>query len=73
MVQLLEQIGEYGGELAGPSTSSTCCSWNVLERRLQKLLTIDTDLQTIIPIIAQAFEISDDQTIYTVHLHEGHR
>lgn len=73
VVQPLEAIGEYGGELAGPSTSPTCCGWDVLEMRLQKLLTIDTDLQTIIPNIAQAFEISDDQTTFTIHLREGHK
>ena len=57
VVQPLEAVGEYGGELAGPSTNPTCCGWDVLEMRLQKLLTIDTDLQTIIPNIAQAFEV----------------
>ena len=73
VVQPLEAVGEYGGELAGPSTNPTCCGWDVLEMRLQKLLTIDTDLQTIIPNIAQAFEISDDQTTFTIHLREGHK
>ena len=72
VVQPLESVGEYGGELAGPSTNPTCCGWDALEMRLQKLLTIDTDLTTIIPNIAQAFEISDDQTTYTIHLREGH-
>ena len=73
VVQPLEAVGEYGGELAGPSTNPTCCGWDALEMRLQKLLTIDTDLTTIIPNIAQAFEISDDQTTYTIHLREGHK
>ena len=73
VVQPLESVGEYGGELAGPSTNPTCCGWDALEMRLQKLLTIDTDLTTIIPNIAQAFEISDDQTTYTIHLREGHK
>ncbi len=73
VVQPLEAVGEYGGELAGPSTNPTCCGWDVLEMRLQKLLTIDTDLQTIIPNIAQAFEISDDQTTFTIHLRQGHK
>ena len=73
VVQPLESVGEYGGELAGPSTNPGCCGWDALEMRLQKLLTIDTDLTTIIPNIAQAFEISADQTTYTIHLREGHR
>ena len=73
VVQPLEAVGEYGGELAGPSTNPTCCGWDALEMRLQKLLTIDTDLTAIIPNIAQAFEISDDQTTFTIHLRGGHK
>ncbi|MCE2472943.1 MAG: ABC transporter substrate-binding protein [Anaerolineae bacterium] len=73
VVQPLESIGEYGGELAGPTTNPTCCGWDVLEMRLQKLLTIDTDLTSIIPNIARAYEVSDDQTTFTFHLREGHR
>ena len=73
VVQPLESVGSYGGELAGPSTNPTCCGWDALEMRLQKLLTIDTDLTAIIPNIAQAFEISDDQTTFTIHLRGGHK
>ena len=73
VVQPLESIGEYGGELAGPTTNPTCCGWDVLEMRLQKLLTIDTDLTSIIPNIARAYEVSDDQTTFTFHLREGHK
>ncbi len=73
VVQPLEAIGEYGGELAGPTTNPTCCGWDVLEMRLQKLLTIDTDLFTIIPNIAQSIDISDDHTTFTIHLREGHK
>ncbi|MCY3834232.1 MAG: ABC transporter substrate-binding protein, partial [Chloroflexi bacterium] len=73
VVQPLEAVGEYGGELAGPTTNPTCCGWDVLEMRLQKLLTIDTDLSSIIPNIARAYEVSDDWTTFTFHLREGHR
>ena len=73
VVQPLDAVGEYGGELAGPSTNPTCCGWDALEMRLQKLLTIDTDLTSIIPNIAQSMDISDDQTVFTVHLREGHK
>lgn len=73
VVQPLEQIGEYGGELKGPSALPNCCGWDVLEMRLQKLLTIDTDLSTIIPNVAQAYEVSDDLTTFTFHLREGHK
>ena len=73
VVQPLEAIGEYGGELAGPSTNPTRGGWDVLEMRLQKLLTIDTDLASIIPNIVRAYQVSDDQTTFTFHLREGHR
>jgi len=73
VVQPLEAIGEYGGELAGPTTNPTCCGWDVLEMRLQKLLTIDTDLATIIPNIAQSFHVSDDQMTFTISIREGHK
>lgn len=73
VVHTLNSVGVYGGELAGPSTSPTCCGWDVLEMRLQKLFTIDTDLQTIIPNIAKSIEISDDQTTFTISLREGHK
>ncbi len=73
VVQPLEQVGVYGGELAGPTTNPTCCGWDVLEMRLQKLLTIDTDLSSIIPNIAQSYEVSDDFTTFTFRIREGHR
>ncbi|MEM7797735.1 MAG: ABC transporter substrate-binding protein [Chloroflexota bacterium] len=73
VVEPLNGIGVYGGELAGPSTSPTCCGWDVLQMRLQKLFTIDTDLQTIIPNVAKGIDISDDQTTFTIYLREGHK
>lgn len=73
VVQPLESVGVYGGELVGPSAVATCCGWDVLEMRLQKLFTIDTDLQSIIPNIAQSYEVNEDSTVYTIHLREGHR
>ncbi|MCY4538958.1 MAG: ABC transporter substrate-binding protein [Chloroflexi bacterium] len=73
VVQPLEQVGVYGGELAGPTTNPTCCGWDVLEMRLQKLLTIDTDLTSIIPNIAESYEVSDDFTTFTFTIREGHR
>ena len=73
VVQPLEQVGVYGGELAGPTTNPTCCGWDVLEMRLQKLLTIDTDLTSIIPNIAQSYEVSDDLMTFTFTIREGHK
>ncbi len=73
VVEPFESVGVYGGELAGPSTNPTCCGWDAIEMRLQKLLTIDTDLTTIIPNIAKSYEVSDDSTVYTITLREGHK
>lgn len=73
VVQPLSGTGVYGGELAGPSTNPTCCGWDVLEMRLQKLFTVDTDLASIIPNIAKSIEISDDQTTFTISIREGHK
>ncbi len=73
VVQPLEQVGVYGGELAGPTTNPTCCGWDVLEMRLQKLLTIDTDLTSIIPNIAQSYKVSDDLMTFTFTIREGHK
>ena len=73
VVEPLNTIGTYGGELAGPSTSPTCCGWDVSEMVMQKLFTIDTDLQTIIPNIAYDYDLSDDLTQLTIFLREGHK
>ena len=73
VVEPLHAIGEYGGQLAAPSTSPTCCGWDVSEMVMQKLFTIDTDLQSIVPNIAESYEESDDLTQLTIHLREGHK
>ena len=73
VVEPLESIGEYGGELAGPTTSPTCCGWDVSEMVMQKLFTIDTDLQSIIPNIAYGYSESEDLTQLTIHLRQGHK
>ena len=73
VVEPLDAIGSYGGELAGPATSPTCCGWDVSEMVMQKLFTIDTDLQSIIPNIARGYEMSEDLTQLTIHLREGHK
>ncbi len=73
VVEPLDAIGAYGGELAAPSTSPTCCGWDVSEMVMQKLFTIDTDLQSIIPNIAYGYEQSDDLTQLTIYLRAGHK
>ncbi len=73
VVQPLASIGEYGGELVGPTTNPTCCGWDVIEARLQKLFTIGPDLVSIIPNIAKGYDVSDDQRTFTIYLREGHK
>ena len=73
VVEPLDAIGSYGGELSGPSTSPTCCGWDVSEMVMQKLFTIDTDLQTVIPNIAYGYAVSEDQKQLTIFLREGHK
>lgn len=69
----LESVGVYGGELVGPSTAATCCGWDTIEMRIQKLFTFDTDLSTIIPNVAKGYEVNEDSTVFTIYLREGHR
>ena len=73
VVEPLVAIGAYGGELAAPSTSPTCCGWDVSEMVMQKLFTIDTDLQSIIPNIAYGYAESEDLTQLTIYLRQGHK
>ena len=73
VVQPLVGVGEYGGELAGPSTNPACCGWDELEMRVQKLFTIDTDLTNIIPNVAESVEVSGDQTVFTISIRAGHK
>ena len=69
----LDSIGQYGGELAGPATDPNSAGWDVSRILLQPLLTLDTDLQTLIPNVARDFEVAEDQTSVTYHLREGHK
>lgn len=73
VVQPLQSIGEYGGELVGPTTNPTCCGWDVIEARLQKLFTIGPDLVSIVPNIAKGYDVSEDQTTFTIYLRKGHK
>ena len=73
VVEPLESVGVYGGELVGPATQPNGAGWDVLEMRLQKLLLIDTDLKSIIPNIAKSVEVSEDQRVYTITLRSGHK
>ena len=34
VIEPLNEVGSYGGELAGPSIVPTCCGWDAIEARL---------------------------------------
>ncbi|MEM6428508.1 MAG: ABC transporter substrate-binding protein [Deinococcota bacterium] len=73
VVDPLNGIGVYGGELAGPTTVPSCCGWDAIQARMQKLFNIDTDLRGIVPNVARGVDISEDQTSFTIYLREGHK
>ncbi|WDR04793.1 ABC transporter substrate-binding protein [Devosia rhodophyticola] len=64
-------IGEYGGMLSSPATVPNQSSWDTLEMRIQPMLTYDTDYKTIIPNIAESFDLSEDGKTITLKLREG--
>ena len=71
VVEPLISIGKYGGILKGPAVTPNCCSWDIVEMRLQKMLTFGTDYLTPVPNIAKSFTLSDDLKTITLTLREG--
>jgi len=71
VVEPLVSIGKYGGILKGPAVTPNCCSWDIVEMRLQKMLTFGTDYLTPVPNIAKSFKLSDDLKTITLTLREG--
>jgi peptide/nickel transport system substrate-binding protein len=68
-----ESIGEYGGLVRmiqqNPSSFVSMFGWFA-----ERMLTYsDQDLKTIVPNLFASWEVSDDATHYTFHLHEGMR
>ena len=65
-----EQTGTYGGELRAARTGPS--DWGDMHRgRKAFLFRADPTLNEAIPYGAKAYEISDDQTVLTIHLREG--
>ena len=65
-----EQTGSYGGELRVARTGPS--DWGDMHRgRKTFLFRADPTLNEAIPYGAKGYEISDDQTVLTIHLREG--
>ncbi|MBP0013254.1 MAG: ABC transporter substrate-binding protein [Roseofilum sp. SBFL] len=68
-----EEIGQYGGILAGLSKATESGTSDLLSTRHVNLFRYSDDLKTLVPNIARDFEWNDDYTILTVYLREGHK
>ena len=65
-----EQTGVYGGELRAARTGPS--DWGDMHRgRKAFLFRADPTLNEAIPYAAKGWEMSDDQTVLTIHLREG--
>lgn len=71
VVDPLEEIGKYGGELIGPTVDPMAGGWDVLEMRIQTLFRLAPDYNTIIPNIAKDWDLSEDYKTLTVYLRKG--
>lgn len=68
-----EEIGQYGGTLAGLSKATESGTSDLLSIRHVNLFRYSDDLQTIVPNVARDFEWNDDYTVLTVYLRKGHK
>lgn len=67
-----DEVGNYGGELVVPAEGIKW-EYDAYPARGQGLLKLDPDLNTVVPNIAERFELNEDATVLTVHLREGLR
>lgn len=67
----LNEVGTYGGRIRTAATSLTTGSAETWTGRTQGLLTIGSDLSTIVPNIAKGYEYNEDCTELTIYLREG--
>ncbi|UCH26846.1 MAG: ABC transporter substrate-binding protein [Trueperaceae bacterium] len=68
-----EQIGTYGGTLAGLSRATEAGTSDLLSIRHVNLVRFSDDLQTLVPNVAKGWAWNDDFTELTFHLREGHK
>jgi peptide/nickel transport system substrate-binding protein len=70
VIPVVDQVGEYGGKwrraFKGPNDGQ-----NADRIMMDEFLKFDLDGTTLIPNLAKGWDISDDGTVYTLHLREG--
>ena len=70
VISPLEAIGRYGGDLTVASLGPKQ-GWDAYPARVQGLLKLAPDMQTIVPNIAMAFDMSADKKHLTLQLRKG--
>lgn len=65
------EVGQYGGEQRGAAFGPQIGQLDTEALRMQSLLFIEPDLQTLTPNILKAYESSDDYKTWTLHLRAG--
>lgn len=73
VVKPVEQIGKYGGSVTGWGLNPESFGNNVWTARTQRGIAIYPDWQTIAPEVFESYELSEDQTVFTIHLRKGMR
>lgn len=71
VIQPLNEIGKYGGELHGAHFGPQTGQLDTEALRMQSLLFIEPDLQTLTPNILKAYEASEDFKTWTLALRQG--
>lgn len=65
------EVGKYGGEQRGAAFGPRTGQLDTEALRMQSLLFIEPDLQTLSPNILKAYEASEDYTTWTLTLRAG--
>jgi peptide/nickel transport system substrate-binding protein len=71
VVQPIEKIGKYGGELWAPAAELNSWTNDGSHIRLTYMLWIDKNTNNIIPFLAKGYEFSKDARTLTLYLREG--
>ena len=72
VVPVFEEIGTYGGTWRFAYAARTDRAVQA-SRTSAGLISLDPDQVTIIPAVAESWEISDDGRVFTFHLRQGHK
>jgi peptide/nickel transport system substrate-binding protein len=71
VVEPVNEIGKYGGEQHGAAFGPRTGQLDTEALRMQSLLFIEPDLQSLSPNILKAYEASDDYKTWTLTLRKG--